>query len=519
MQRNLRSLLMSGDLDAVPVAIAGFFIIQAFCAYGGIGVSPDSVVYISTAQHIHDQGAINDFTNAPLMDFPAGYPVFLSTLIFLTGHGVMAFGPALCGLLFALLILLSGWMMNRFSHRSRWYTILLLVFIAGSPCLLEVYSMIWSETLFLVLILLFMIGCYRYFRTHSFRWLVFIGLVSGAACITRYAGISLLGMGGLLMLCDARLRWGLKKIGHILLFGALSILFLSANLYRNLRVTHTLTGYREQGVTPLGLNIHDFGSVLCDWLPFLGDRYKAATGIALFFILLITGIFLYRLVRRTGFFSYDTIALSYFVVYAGFILGSATVSRFQQLDSRLLSPLFLPWLWGSTCWIPGALRRSVPRWKRPAFLVCLVAAACFLTGEIRAFNENWSGIHSAGIPGYTENDWRHSETMAFVREHADSLRNIPRLGTLYSDAFEGLWFLAGVKSDLLPHKDNEDDIRYMLKEARFTIIWFDDAVNTDLIGIDFLKSRKRLVREMHFKDGAIYYFETGAPPPAATSPN
>src|SRR6185437_5586664 len=172
MKRNLRSLLLSGDLDAVPVAIAGFFIIQALCAYGGIGITPDSIVYISTAQHIHDQGTINDFTNMPLMDFPAFYPIFLSGILFLTGHGVMAFGPALNGLLFALVIFLCGWMMNRFLHRSRGYTLVLLLIIAGSPCLLEVYSMIWSETLFLVLSLLFMIGCYHYFRTHAMRWLV-----------------------------------------------------------------------------------------------------------------------------------------------------------------------------------------------------------------------------------------------------------------------------------------------------------------------------------------------------------
>jgi hypothetical protein len=513
MKRNLRSLLLSGDLDAVPVAIAGFFIIQALCAYGGIGVSPDSVVYISTAQHIHDQAAITDFTNMPMMDFPAFYPVFLSVLLFLTGHSVMAFGPALNGLLFALVIWLCGWMMNRFSHRSRGYTLLLLLIIAGSPCLLEVYSMIWSETLYLVLTLFFMIGCYQYFRTHTIRWLLLIGIIAGLACVTRYAGLSLAGMGGFLMLCDGRLRWGRKKLGHIVLYGALSVFFLALNLYRNMRLTTTLTGYREKGVTSLGLNMHDFGSVLSDWLPFLGGRYQAATGVGIFFILLITGIFAYRLVRKTGFFSYDTIALSYFVVYTFFILFSATVSRFQQLDSRLLSPLFLPWLWGSTCWIPGALRRCDARRKKAAVLLCLAATACFLAGEIQTFRENWSGIHDAGIPGYTENTWRKSETIAYVRDHRDSLRNIPKLGTLYSDAFEGLWFLAGVRADLLPHKDDPEDIRYMLKEPRFTIIWFDDAVNDDLIGIDFLKSQKQLVRELHFSDGAIYFFQTASPPP------
>src|ERR1700742_3754715 len=106
MQRNFRSLVLSGNYDAIPVAIVGFFVVQALCAYGGVGISPDSVVYISTAQNIHDHGAINDFTNMPVMDFPAFYPIFLSGLLFLTGHGVPSVGPILDGLLFATVIVL-----------------------------------------------------------------------------------------------------------------------------------------------------------------------------------------------------------------------------------------------------------------------------------------------------------------------------------------------------------------------------------------------------------------------------
>ncbi|HLZ86319.1 MAG TPA: hypothetical protein VKQ52_03715, partial [Puia sp.] len=121
MKINFRRLVLSGNYDAVPAAIAGFLIIQALCAYGGIGVSPDSVVYISTAQNIHDHGAINDFSNMPVMDFPAFYPIFLSGLIFLTGSKVVSLGPALDGLLFATLIGLCGWIMNRFTRVTRTY--------------------------------------------------------------------------------------------------------------------------------------------------------------------------------------------------------------------------------------------------------------------------------------------------------------------------------------------------------------------------------------------------------------
>lgn len=504
MKLKLRSFLLSGDYDAVPAALAGFILIQALCAYGGIGISPDSVVYISTAQSIHDHGAINDFTNMPVMDFPVFYPFFLSGALFLTGAKVLSFGPILDGLLFATLIGLCGWIMNRFDRATRLYKALLLAFIVLSPCLLEIYSMIWSETVFILLSILFIIVAHGYFRTHSIRWLLGMAGVVALATVTRYAGVSLVALGGLLLLCDGGLlRWSWKKLGHLTVYSLGSVSLLALNLYRNLQLTQTLTGYREPGLTPFTDNLHDFGAVLCDWMPFFNEHYALAAVVAVLFILLITGRFVSRLVRRNGFFSYEILALSYFVVYAGFILFTATVSRFQQLDSRLLSPLFLPWLWGSSNWIPAALRRCPPQWKKGATVAALVAAGCFIYGEIHDFRENWDGIHYAGIPGYTETSWKQSETMAYVRNHKDSLE---KAGPIYSDAFEGLWFLADVHADLIAHKDNPEDIRYQMKQDHFTIVWFDDAINDDLIDVEFMRSKKPLVRELHFKDGAIYFF-------------
>src|SRR5882672_2703800 len=103
------------------------------------------------------------------MDFPAFYPFFLSTVLFLTGSKIVTIGPVLDGLLFATLIILCGRIMNRFTQVTRTYKFLLLVFIVLSPCLLEVYSMIWSETLYILLSILFIIVAHGYFQTHSMR--------------------------------------------------------------------------------------------------------------------------------------------------------------------------------------------------------------------------------------------------------------------------------------------------------------------------------------------------------------
>jgi hypothetical protein len=355
-----------------------------------------------------------------------------------------------------------------------------------------------------------MIGCHRYFRTHSIGTLLAIAVIAGLSCVTRYAGMSIIMTGGLLMFCDGRLAWGAKKIGHMFLFGAIAILFPALNVYRNYRVTDTFTGYREKAIRSLGVNIHDAGSVFCDWLPFFNQRYEWATVIALLFILGIAGIFVYRLVRKTNFFSYDTIGISYFVVYVAFILFTASVSRFQQLDSRLLSPLFIPWLWGGTVWIPAVTARQATRPLKIASAAALtLAGCCFLYGECAAFQFNWEGIKYAGIPGYTEDTWQQSATMGYVKAHRAELE---AKGVIYSSSTDGLWFLANVPAELIPHLETQEDIDYMMRQDHFTVIWFDDSVNTDLIDVNYIRKHKQLVGELHFDDGAIYYFRTPKTP-------
>jgi hypothetical protein len=493
------------NYDSLIAAIAGFLIILAFSRHGGIGVSPDSVIYISVAGNIHDHALINDFTKNALMDFPAFYPIFLSGIMFLTGMDVVHFGPVLNGVMFGLVIYLSGWMMERFSFRSKWYKWILLSLIVFSPCLLEVYSMLWSETLFLLLLLLFIICTRRYFGSHRVAALMLMAFIAGLACVTRYAGITLIGTGGLLILFDGNLSGG-KKIRHLFLFGFTAFFLPFLNLYRNKHVTGTLTGYREKGIVPFYQNLHDFGNVFGDWLPFPNIGYRVAVLTGLFWIIFFIIVFIRRLIRKQRFFSYENIAITYFLVYTVFILLTATISRFQTLDSRLLSPLFLPWLWGASCWVPTWIATWTAQRRRIVLAAAVVAAISFQIGQLLDDYETWDGVKYAGIPGYTEDDWRHSQTMNYVRENRAILQKPG--GTLYSNAFEGIWFLTGMKADMIPHKDFSRDIKEFLAEKHFYIVWFNDGLNPDLVSIDYISRYKKLASEKIFNDGAVYYFVT-----------
>jgi hypothetical protein len=100
--------------------------------------------------------------------------------------------------------------------------------------------------------------------------------------------------------------------------------------------------------------------------------------------------------------------------------------------------------------------------------------------------------------------------MAYIKAHKAELEHG---GTIYSSATDGLWFLAQMPAELMPHMETQEDIDYMMREDHFTVIWFDDSVNTDLIDVNFIRKYKQLVGELHFNDGAIYFFRNAGAAP------
>ena len=83
MKKNLQTFLFY-HCDAILASFVGCIAIYYFTRYGGIGITPDSVGYSEAAINLKDKGALIDFNGLALVDFPAGYPLFLSFFYFLT---------------------------------------------------------------------------------------------------------------------------------------------------------------------------------------------------------------------------------------------------------------------------------------------------------------------------------------------------------------------------------------------------------------------------------------------------
>jgi hypothetical protein len=496
-------LSLRKNYDALLAALAGWGMLLLLTHYGGIGVSPDSVVYTSVARNMQHQWALVDYNLLPLVDFPVFYPMFLGCFLFITRTDPVAGGPVLNGLLFGSLIYLCGCILQRWPVFSRSYKWFILACLVLSPSLLEIYSMLWSETLFILLSVVFIILYRHYNRTRSLAALAAAAACISLACVTRYAGIALLGAGGLLLLFDYALPWK-KKWLHLLVFGTVSLLLLVLNLWRNYTITHTLTGMREKGVTPFSRNLYYCGTVLCDWLPFMQGHYAWATGIAVLGLLVPAWFLLMRWLRKQVYHDYENIFTAWALVYALFIVVSATLSRYEQINNRLLSPLYIPLLVCLTGWLPRRLRQKrvkAGKWLLP------VLGCCFLLGALASARNMYNEVKDYGIPGYTDDSWRQSPIARYLKTHPHVFR--PE-HTVYSNAPDAVYFVSGLSAYTLPHTVDTSDVRDFNGDPEQYVIWFNQIDDQDLISRSYLLQHKKTIPLYQAADGIIYWCANSA---------
>ncbi len=500
--RVLRSTFPKNNLDALIPGAVGFFIILIYCRHSGIGVSPDSVTYISVARNLRAHGHFLDFHNRPLVIFPLFYPLFLYCVMLISGIDPLVFGGFINGLMFMAAIYLSGLLVEKFPNPSKWFKYLLLSCIVISPCLLEVYSMLWSESLFILLLLCYFVILARYLRSHNTYGLIFAALIAGMAAVTRYAGITLTATGAILILFDPSLKF-VKKASRAVLFGVISIAPLLFNLDRNIHSTGTLTGVREKSVTTLNENIYYVGNVLSDWLPLPKDNYVLSYAVA---VLAFAGCVLtlvYSIRHRSEFGSVENIFAVYFLMYAVFIVFSATISRYEQVSSRLFSASYIPFIGGVSYWLFIFIKRRQVRIRR-IVLVCIGIAifVVFQWYQLAADAENYDGIKDAGVPGYTEDPWaKDSEIINFIRANPGFFK---KGCSLVSNGDDAVYFFTGLPCEAMPHKESSIEIsNYYLRQSYY-LIWMDDADNPELISLKQALSGTNLALLRQFNNGAIY---------------
>lgn len=496
----LRSPAVYKILLNLLAPVAGFTIILFFTGHSGIGIDADSVVYLKAAQNLQTNGTLTDFMHKPVIEFPLLYPLFISSGIFITGLQPLSFAPLLNATLFALLIFLFANLIEKIPVLQKWHKGALLSCLVFSPAILEVYSYLWSETLFLIILLLFFFALNRYLNSLSRKVLFMAAGLAALAAITRYAGITLIVTGALFILVNRKLPL-LKKLTDLLIFGLISSVPLTINLMRNYTQTGLLTGYREGSQIPFMQNLKHIGHALYSWLPFLnGNTNGAGWFAALIMLILLTHII--RLVfKKNKQLSLVNMAAGFSLVYLLFIDGIASIARFEILNSRFLSPVFISLLTCIGYWIIRAAGR-IP-YRGLSLATVLIVFLLFQYGQFRSDYETWDGVKDAGIPGYSEEQWTASATVRFIQK--DSLP-FQQNHTIWSNANDAVYFFTGREGKFLPHKEFNKEVHELLVDPHCYVVWFNDGENPDLVDKDFLILEKKMTLVKEFDDGAIYEY-------------
>jgi hypothetical protein len=186
------------------------------------------------------------------------------------------------------------------------------------------------------------------------------------------------------------------------------------------------------------------------------------------------------------------------LTYILFMVVMATISRQEDLNSRFLTPAFIPLLWSGSNWMVSYYQRS-----KNIFVLSfgIILFLFFQYNQLKADAENWDGIKDAGIPGYTEDPWKYSETVLYIQKNISSFQ---KDFSIYSDAPGAIYFFTGRPGFLLPHKDSKEEQQEFLEDNKCYVIWFNDGKDPDVIDQSFIINVKKMKLLNQFSDGALY---------------
>ena len=474
-------------------AAIGAACIIAMGKQSGMGVSPDSVFYLEAAKELIQDHALEDFNHLPLVDFPAGYPLLLAFVSWITQSDPLVFSTILNAFLYACLIFFSGRLTQKFFPNKPWLQIAVLGCLVVSPAMIEIYAMLWSETSFLLLLVLFFLVMGKVLSPNNRQhWWVLAAIIAGYAALTRYAGITIIATGCLIVLLQSNWKLGLR---NSIRFGLIASLPLAINLIRNKMHTDTFTGLRKPATTGIIDNLGFTFDTIAQWLflPFSTNTWIVGS---ILLLLMIAGLWL----RRKD--AYGKIVYSFALIYAAFMIISASTSKHEQLNSRLLAAILLPVI----IVVFDIIYQLHQRKRLSTFIASsfIIAISIFWQYKYYPINwETWDGVKDAGVPGYREQMWGEMEIVQYLRKHKQDFQPAD---SIYANAHDAVHFLSGIYSRQLPQKEFDWQINRLKNLPCGYIVFIRDADNPELISLDSIRQFKQLQTVVQFEDGALYRF-------------
>lgn len=390
----------------------------------GFGTSPDSVVYVAGARSLA-AGMGFSLTSSlgdpvPIVQFP---PLFSSILAMLS---VLNLDPldgatSLNAALLALNVCLSTALVYRATGVAlSGFTAALLTLTA--PAILATHTMIWSEPLFLFLVLLTALAVARYQETPSYASLLWVLPAAVLAPLTRYAGLA--------VLLAAIFTIGRRNLRHAAVFSLAASTGIATWLARNYSVASNATnrslGFHPPTADQLNLALQ----TIVEW--FGGGLLAIA----------IVGLIVVTLLRRSQNLESQANAnflLNFAITYGLLLVLTISFADAQTpLDRRILSPLYLPLSIWSVIAITSITTRQF-RLVWSGVVVLVILSNSWVSAD-------WLYVLSTQGFGFSSSAWRFSPTMRYLKAH--------EVTPLHTNAPDPVFLLVGTPAAMLPrHTD------------------------------------------------------------------
>ncbi len=448
--------------------IGAFAVLLATQRYG-IALQSDSVGYIQVAREIlAGHGIPSSFTLQPPL-----YPALLAFSAAIAFSDPLTTAVGVNALLFAGIIFLSGILLLRHLENFTALALLGTIGVLLSRALLGMALTAFSELLFILLSLVLFFSLEKFVETNQRGWFAIAIVATACACLTRYVGVTLIAAGALALLWMLRAN-RTRAFVSAGIFAVLSALPFVAWAIRNIIVSGDPFGPRAVSRYTLLENVRLTAGTIANW--FVPDDWSwifYGAGI------LLVGAWLgTRVIQKANHNQAASLTpyVVYIVIFVAFLVITSTMTAYNRIGTRLLSPISVPLLLVMLVVFNQVLESLHSSLSKPL----VNGAALALVGLLFLFplQTDWTTIHRAraqGAGGYNTTQWRTSETIHYVQTHRGEL-----IEPIITNGPDVLYILANVNaSSILPkfryasneHAYQADALRGAYPAKPATLVW------------------------------------------------
>ena len=496
------------------IAFLGLSIILLLSRLYGIGLLSDSVYYVSVARHIADGTGFVGYDGYNYILQPPLYPFLLAIIKIISGIDPLISAGYFNALLFGLVIYLSGMCLLKLV-KSFPLVIIGTVSILISFVFIQIFLLALSETLFILLVLLYLNALYKYKEKGSVSHLIYLSISVALACLTRYVGIILILTGFLSILL-----WGSgnskKKFQHLFIYLSISIIPSGIWILRNFLTSGSFVGQRAASSYNFRENLlFFFNSVLRWYMPIQIHLQQLILFVLILSILiLITLVLIYRLEKMNLIINRIGPIVLFAILYSAFIIISSTTTAYDKIANRLLSPVFVPVTLLLLVFIDYIFLwlKKFPYQKLISFLF-LIAIIYWLKYPLMesVYHIKEYSKHSGLVFG--REIWKDNSIINYLNNNNKLVSgysffsNVPEVVYLYAGR-ETKWSPAKTfynSPQLLDSTHSSKNIWY--GNSKICLVWFNNINRNFLYSLDDLKKSAGMQKVFQSKEGDIFILD------------